>query len=513
MFLNTELIGSEDAFYEKFLTTLFDGDSDSHWAKNKLKHWEEELNSQSVATVTNSASKFELAISKFVSFTGSKRFLVVLDGLSQALVNIHDAHGETQVVRLLQVLRDLRHNSTNNEIQFIYAGSLNFNSVLEKLGSTYLLNDLISVDLAPLTESEARQFVLLMLQNADFDMHDNQIDYMLNYLQWQMPYHIQLLINAITDAVGGQATRVTNSQINNAVSVVIGNELLFKSVYDDLKSVFNEIDLFFIQQLFDKLSTTTQMTLANILKLSDVPQLDKYYIALLDKLVQTSFIHADGEDEHYRFTSGLFKGWWQNHQLTGVIAKPAVSLKNIKIVSLSIENIKCFDNIKMNFEKDNNMALILGTNAKGKTTILQLIALGLSGVGYVPFPCSWKQVVKVGSEAGFFTLEITCEGKAEQLCFEIDQSDSITCIKGIEFVANIQQHFLLLAYGANRHIKLEDPRPNPAIEAIATLFGENGYLKNIKVSENYNFIAANFPVIKALVNSVLEKGDLEKRYC
>jgi hypothetical protein len=30
--------------------------------------------------------------------------------------------------------------------------------------------------------------------------------------------------------------------------------------------------------------------------------------------------------------------------------------------------------------------------------------------------------------------------------------------------------------GANRHIKVEDPRPNKSIEAIATLFGENGYL-------------------------------------
>lgn len=81
--------------------------------------------------------------------------------------------------------------------------------------------------------------------------------------------------------------------------------------------------------------------------------------------------------------------------------------------------------------------------------------------------------------------------------------------EGSDALQTIQNTFLLLAYGANRYIKLEDPRPHPKIEAVATLFGENGYLKHIKVSANFNSVSKHFLHIQSLVNAVLEQADVE----
>ena len=53
----------------------------------------------------------------------------------------------------------------------------------------------------------------------------------------------------------------------------------------------------------------------------------------------------------------------------------------MKISKLKIKNIKCFEEIEIPFENDNNdiknWSLIVGDNGSGKTTILRSLALGL----------------------------------------------------------------------------------------------------------------------------------------
>lgn len=183
--------------------------------------------------------------------------------------------------------------------------------------------------------------------------------------------------------------------------------------------------------------------------------------------------------------------------------------KAINISRLKICHIKCFDEIEINLNSSHNTTLIIGVNARGKSTILQLIALGLNGIKTVPFPYSWKQVVKTNSHHGTFEMDIVFDGKLTQLKFEVNKDDSITCIQGDDDLKPMQDKFLLFAYGANRHIKLEDPKPYKEFDAIATLFGENGYLKHIRVSTTFEYVNNNFKIVQQLINAVLEKSDHE----
>jgi len=181
----------------------------------------------------------------------------------------------------------------------------------------------------------------------------------------------------------------------------------------------------------------------------------------------------------------------------------------INISRLKICKIKCFDEIEVNFTSSHNTTLIIGVNARGKSTILQLIALGLNGIKTVPFPYSWKQVVKTNSHNGTFEIDILLDGKLTPLKFEVNPDDSITCIQGDDDLKSMQDKFLLFAYGANRHIKLEDPKPYKEFDAIATLFGENGYLKHIRISTTFEYVNNHFRTIQQLINAVLEKSDHE----
>jgi len=179
----------------------------------------------------------------------------------------------------------------------------------------------------------------------------------------------------------------------------------------------------------------------------------------------------------------------------------------INISRIKICHIKCFDDIEINFTSSHSSTLIIGVNARGKSTILQLMALGLNGIKTVPFPYSWKQVVKTNFHKGTFEMDILFDGKLTQLKFEVNKDDSITCIQGDDFLKSMQDKFLLFAYGANRHIKLEDPKPYKEFDAIATLFGENGYLKHIRISSTFEYVNNHFRTIQHLINAVLEKSD------
>ena len=98
-----------------------------------------------------------------------------------------------------------------------------------------------------------------------------------------------------------------------------------------------------------------------------------------------------------------------NQHITNNCQK-AISLSRIKICQ-----IKCFDEIEIKLNSSHNTTLIIGVNARGKSTLLQLIALGLNGIKTVPFPYSWKQVVKTNAHHGTFEMDIVFDGKLTQL--------------------------------------------------------------------------------------------------
>jgi predicted ATP-binding protein involved in virulence len=191
------------------------------------------------------------------------------------------------------------------------------------------------------------------------------------------------------------------------------------------------------------------------------------------------------------------------------ITNNTVAQKSIQISRVKIHNIKCFDEIEINFPPSNNTTLIIGVNARGKSTLLQLIALGLNGIKTVPFPYSWKQVVKTNADHGRFEIDVLFDRQFIRLKFNVNKDDSITCVQGDDELSLIKDQFLLLGYGVNRHIKLEDPKPYKEFDAIATLFGENGYLKHIRVSSTFEYVNNHFITIQQLINAVLEKSETE----
>ncbi|MCU0444483.1 MAG: AAA family ATPase [Microscillaceae bacterium] len=176
--------------------------------------------------------------------------------------------------------------------------------------------------------------------------------------------------------------------------------------------------------------------------------------------------------------------------------------KNLKIKTLKINDIRVFD--KIYFEFKSNISIIIGNNARGKSTILQLIALAFSGLKRPPVPYNWEKVVKNNQLEGSFELEILLENQSFPLTFKINQADEIEIIDFPTTLKNQLSQTFIIAYGANRSIKREDLPNYEQFESIATLFGVNGYLKNFNDSSTFQTVQLNFVWLANTINEIFE---------
>lgn len=442
---------------------------------------------------------------------GKKPLVIVVDEFPRMLLNIRKYDGENWARDFLQQLQAIRRDPQLSHIRFIYSATVYLTAMVAKLDLAHLTNDLLTIEIPALSKEEATRFVGHLLQNSGLFTSANAIDYLLDTLQWLIPFHIQLLFREIAHlAIDENSKKVTSNTIDVAFKQLLDHHFTFARGHDRIKNLFGTAQYQFAEALLNSLAQQSNITLDTIVSLASKNNVEDEYQDVLRVLIQDGVIACDDQRQLYHFNSGLLRGWWQRQLPQGLKSRTVSELSDIKIRTVKIENIKCFDTISIDFDPGNNMALLTGLNARGKTTILQLIALGLSGVNIMPFPYSWRKVVKSGCEQGHFSLDILFEGKPVHLTFTVNDDDSIICTEGDEQLQAIKARFFLAAYGANRHIKLEDPRPHPAVEAIATLFGENGYLKHIKVSETFAYVTQDFATIQQLVNAVLAKAEAEQ---
>lgn len=175
--------------------------------------------------------------------------------------------------------------------------------------------------------------------------------------------------------------------------------------------------------------------------------------------------------------------------------------------TLEITNIKCFDRVKLLM--NGQSTLILGTNGRGKSTILQLLALGLSELERPPSYGDWYKVTKMDREKASFKIKLVTPDGPLRLAFSIEENDTVKCIKNAAAYQRFKDSLLVLAYGHGRNISDQPAAPHKKFEGIASLFGNTGYLKNIKDSTVYSYVSAGFPEIKDLVNKIFALAETE----
>ncbi|WP_291726102.1 AAA family ATPase [Bernardetia sp.] len=184
----------------------------------------------------------------------------------------------------------------------------------------------------------------------------------------------------------------------------------------------------------------------------------------------------------------------------------AVEDNTLILESMFIKNIRCFDKLSIDLphiHTKENITLIVGTNGTGKSTILQLIALGLSNIPKPPINYGWENVVHGNKDAGHLVLRLQGFGEEVNVKFKIDKHGVMNTGSHRRYFEMIRENLLILGYSTGKRGLRNYDFQHRTFAPIASLFGENGFLKSEDDHSTYTFIENNIESIKKVVNRLL----------
>ncbi len=314
-------------------------------------------------------------------------------------------------------------------------------------------------------------------------------------------------IYAIGDNIKGNTT-IHILNLNRAELV-----LQRKKLIDNYLLLFERqlVQLFKLGHLREDIETDSLLNLAfghpfNDLLKQTQPQAE--YALLARNMVRSFssfFIDSAKNTEQKQALEKAFESFISERKVKVRIPSLKPEFGKISVRRLKINNIKCFDNAEIEFRKNSN--LILGINGRGKSAILQLLALGLSELEKPPFMNDWFNVVKSGKGNAGFEIQLNTDDDILTLKFTIDEDDKIKCVKNAEKYKLIKSRLPVLAYGPARNTERGEASQDKRFDSIASLFGVNACLKHIRDSGTYNYIQAGFEQIRTVTNKIFRHAD------
>ncbi len=247
------------------------------------------------------------------SLPKEQKVVIMIDEFAQTIENIIKYDSEKNALNLLKTLRALRQTHQSNNIIFIYAGSIGLESVVAKINGMKHINDLKNIKISPLELDDANDFVKTLLEDNNFDMGMTEIDYMLEKIEWLIPFYIQLILDEIK-----KLSRKDPTITINIVDTAINNALEHKNYFDNwrskIKEAFSDKEYLFSKEVLNKISeknTISKKKVANIA--------DKYKISddekreTMQSLVYDGYINNSDDAKVYRFNSPILRMWWNRY--------------------------------------------------------------------------------------------------------------------------------------------------------------------------------------------------------
>jgi uncharacterized protein len=243
------------------------------------------------------------------------KLIIMLDEFPQTLENIIEDDGEIAGKHFLHSNRELRHDIELNEnVQFIYAGSIGLENIVGKLNATKTINDLSRLKIPPLEKEEAKQLIGLLLKNVWITLAEPLIDYILNKIEWLIPFYIQLIINELKNYHQDENfEQITENSIDRAFIEILEQRNHFEPWHDRLRISFKSKDYNFVKELLNITSENDTISSNEITNLSVKYQLEDTYRNLVGALVYDGYINNNEDNQVYRYNSPILRMWWRQN--------------------------------------------------------------------------------------------------------------------------------------------------------------------------------------------------------
>jgi len=327
VYVDTESIADTSHFYRKLLETIISAPGISRSVKLKAG-LEDKGNRffQKIKSVTlfnaglefNHESSVRDYYDEFRNFltgyatVGETELVLLIDEFPQTIENIRKKNTET-AVNFLQMKRELRIDPViSKSIRFIYTGSIGLNQTVASINATATINDLASIEVEPLSETEALELFNRLLLSHKRIIRPDGLQALTEELQYYIPFHIQLIVQEIINATEME-DEVTKETISMAIKELLSlrHQNHFHHYYSRLKTYYKEEAFKYADNLLKDLAINHRMTKKDSLELAAKFNQESGYRGIIENLMGDGYIHYNTMQGVYLFNSPIVKRWWE----------------------------------------------------------------------------------------------------------------------------------------------------------------------------------------------------------
>jgi len=314
----------EDNFEHEFWARLF----------NSLK--KEEFTNKFKSNITSFISKIKTIDIKKISLSGiefgegkivnykdafeelmdslpkDQKVIIMIDEFAQTIENIMKYDSEKNALNLLKTHRAIRQANQSN-IVFVYTGSIGLESVVSKIDGMKHINDLKPIKVSPLERPDAINFIAYLLTSNSINIGKTQIDYMLDKIEWLIPFYIQLILDEIRK-LSRKNPNITNDTVDKAIDNALEHKNYFDNWRSKIKEAFSDKGYLFSKEILNNISennTINKNEIANIANKYKVSDDEKR--ETMQSLVYDGYINNTNDIKIYRFNSPILRMWWYKY--------------------------------------------------------------------------------------------------------------------------------------------------------------------------------------------------------
>ena len=247
--------------------------------------------------------------------TDDEKLIILLDEFPETLENIIRDDSESAGIHFLQSNRELRHDTEiSQNVQFIYTGSIGLENIVSRLNAVNTINDLSRLKIPPLKKSEAKQLIELLLENVLFELSESIVDYILQKIEWLIPFYIQLVMQELKYIHRDEnLSRITEDTVNQAFAEMLEQRQHFEHWHTRLRTSHKGKEYNFVKELLNIASENEQISSNEIFNLAVKYQLESMYKDLVGSLVYDGYINNSDDSKIYRYNSPILRMWWRQN--------------------------------------------------------------------------------------------------------------------------------------------------------------------------------------------------------
>jgi len=225
------------------------------------------------------------------------RIVMMIDEFPSTVENIHRKSGLAEAIHFLQLNRTIRQESAGG-IQFIYTGSIGLPAIVNRLDTPESINDLNQVEIPPLSVEDGKAFTEQLLKSANVPYESEAIDYLLQRVNWLMPFFIQLSVQELVDIFDQKHCNRRNNTH-------------FDSYYNRLKDAFSEDDYELALDVLNLVAEKDKIAKTDLLAQLKPDEEPRDINAVIESLEYDGYINL--QDGHYTFNSPILQLWWNKY--------------------------------------------------------------------------------------------------------------------------------------------------------------------------------------------------------